>query len=165
MPSNRPVLHLICGNIASGKSTLAARLAKPKDTVLIIEDAWLAHLYAEEMKTLADYVRCASKLRAIMGPHVSTLLTAGLSVVLDFPANTVQTRNWMRGIFQAANAAHQMHVLLVPDEICVARLQARNDGGTHPFAVTTEQFFQVSQHVSTPTPEEGFNILTHDSPV
>jgi predicted kinase len=35
-------LHLLCGLIASGKSTLAQQLASRPLTVLISEDAWLA---------------------------------------------------------------------------------------------------------------------------
>jgi hypothetical protein len=45
-------------------------------------------------------------------------LGAGLSVVLDWPANTVAGRAWMRGIFEAAGAEHKLHFLDVPDEVC-----------------------------------------------
>ena len=55
-----PTLHLLCGKIASGKSTLAAELAAAPGTVLISEDARLAPLYGEEMLSVADYVRCAA---------------------------------------------------------------------------------------------------------
>ena len=44
MPSDPPVLHMLCGLISSGKSTLAARLAAEPGTVLITEDDWLADL-------------------------------------------------------------------------------------------------------------------------
>lgn len=42
-----PTLHMICGKIAAGKSTLAARLAEADRTVLIAEDDWLGALYAD----------------------------------------------------------------------------------------------------------------------
>jgi hypothetical protein len=32
----------------------------------------------------------------------------------------------MRGIFEAAGAAHQLHFLDVPDAVCKQRLRARN---------------------------------------
>jgi hypothetical protein len=92
MSDGKPVLHLLCGKIASGKSTLAGQLAEELGTVLISEDRWLDGLYGDQMETLRDYVRFAGKLRAMMGPHVAGLLRAGISVVLDFPANTVETR-------------------------------------------------------------------------
>lgn len=41
MASNPPTLHMLCGKIASGKSTLARRLADADSTVLLVEDEWL----------------------------------------------------------------------------------------------------------------------------
>ena len=37
-----PTLHLVCGKIAAGKSTLANRLANAPATVLISEDYWMS---------------------------------------------------------------------------------------------------------------------------
>ena len=159
-----PVLHLICGKIAAGKSTLAAKLGRERNTVVVSEDDWLAALYGDEMATIQDYVRCAAKLEAAIGPHISALLTAGLSVVLDFHANTVERRAWMRGMAQTANVAQILHVLEVPDEVCIARLHARNAEGEHPFAATEAQFRQVSKHFVAPMADEGFDIVRHDSP-
>lgn len=163
MSSTLPTLHLVCGKIASGKSTLTARLGSLEGTVVIAEDDWLGVLYADEMTSISDYVRCTSKLRRIMGPHVASLLNAGVSVVLDFPANTLETRNWMRGILDQTNAAHQLHVLDVPDEVCLARLRARNAQGDHPFTATEEQFRQISRHFLPPSADEGFNIVLHEA--
>ena len=50
------------------------------NAVLISEDAWLGALFADQMTSLKDYVRCSAKLRSIMGPHVAHLLNNGLSV-------------------------------------------------------------------------------------
>lgn len=154
-------LHLFCGKAASGKSTLCAKLGAAPGTVVIAEDRWLNTLFSTQMSTLKDYVRCSSKLREIMGPHVVSLLNAGVSVALDFPANTVETRAWMRTILDQTDASHQLHVLDVSDEVCLARLQARNASGDHPFSLTDEQFIQLSKHFVAPTDEEGFDIVLH----
>ena len=74
MSQSHPMLHLLCGKIASGKSTLAAQLAAQDATVLLAEDAWLLGLYADQMSSPADYVRCSASLRAVMAPHVAALL-------------------------------------------------------------------------------------------
>ncbi len=161
MAPKHPMLHIICGKIGSGKSTLAAQLAAQTGTVLIAEDAWLNALFAEEMNTLSDYARCSTRLRGIMGPHISKLLQTGLSVVLDYPANTVEQRNWMRSILADADVAHQLHLLDLSDDVCLARLHARNALGEHPFAVTDAQFHQFTKHFTRPSPEEGFNVVVH----
>ncbi len=96
-----------------------------------------------------------------MGPHVASLLNEGISVVLDFQANTIEARSWMRGILEQTKASHKLHVLCVSDEICIARLRARNAAGNHPFALTEEQFSQLSKHFILPTRDEGFDIIIH----
>lgn len=156
-----PVLHMFCGKMAAGKSTLAARLSEPSGMVLITEDEWLSALYGEDMRTGADFLAYSGRLRAAMGPHISTLLGAGVSVVLDFAANTRASRNWMRIMLDESEADHYLHVLTPPDDVCLQRLHARNAKGDHPFAPTEEQFFQFSKHFMRPTPDEGFNLVMH----
>ncbi|WP_300298939.1 ATP-binding protein [Ferrovibrio sp.] len=153
-----PTLHLLCGKIAAGKSTLAANLAAQAGTVLIGEDAWLARLYPDEILTVTDYRRCAARLREAMAPHVENLLGCGLSVVLDFPANTRASRAWMRGIIARSGTAHLLHFLDVPDEICRARLHRRNAAGGHDFAAGDAEFDIITSYFEAPTRDEGFNI-------
>ena len=153
------MLHLVCGKIAAGKTTLTRELAAAPATVLIAEDTWMAALFKDELRELADYVRCSAKLREAMGPHVADLLRTGLSVVLDFPANTVANRRWMRSIFEAAGAAHTLHLLDVPDEVCKARLRQRNAKGGHEFTVTDAQFDQFTCYYVPPASAEGFNVV------
>jgi predicted kinase len=152
------VLHLLCGKIAAGKSTLSAELAAAPGTVTLAEDAWLARLYPGEIRSVADYVRCAARLRDAVAPHVETLLRSGLSVVLDFPANTRANRAWMRGIVERSGARHKLHWLDVPDEVCRARLRQRNAAGTHDFAVSDAEFDAITAHFMAPQPDEGFDV-------
>lgn len=161
MSPSLSTLQLVCGKIAAGKSTLTAELGRRPATVVVAEDDWLAQLYPGEQTSLADYVRNSSRLRTAMGPHVVALLRAGISVVLDFPANTRASRAWMRGLFEAAGVPHQLHHLDVPDEICKARLRARNDAGRHAFTVTDEEFDLFTSYFVSPTPEEGFDVVVH----
>jgi predicted kinase len=157
----RPILHLLCGKICAGKSSLSAELAEAPLTVVVSEDAWTFPLFGEELKTLEDYVRCSAKLRKAMTPHLVTLLRAGVSVVLDFPANTLANRAWMKGIAEEAGVAHRLHWLDVPDEICRARLRARNEAGAHEYAATDAQFDQFTAYFVPPSAEEGLEIVVH----
>ncbi|CTQ55721.1 putative kinase [Roseibium album] len=159
--NEQTTLHLLCGKVASGKSTLAKSLAAAKGTILLQEDFWLSNLFADELATLSDYVRCSERLRNAMEPHIVDLLRSGLSVVLDFQANTVETRNWMRRIFEAAGCLHQLHVLDVSNDICKARLRARNASGSHEFQVSDDEFDRISSYFERPTDEEGFKLKIH----
>ena len=153
------VLHLVCGKIAAGKSTLCARLASAPGTVLISEDHWMANLYPGELNSLEDYVRLSARLRAAMTDHVVHLLQTGLSVVLDFPANTPRQRAWMRELIDQSGSGHVLHLLDVPDEVCRARLRARNAGGEHPFETSDAQFDLFTAHFSAPAADEGFTVV------
>jgi predicted kinase len=154
-------LHLLCGKIASGKSTLAAQLSRTSDTVLLIEDHLLASLYPGEIKTLPDYARCAARLREAMGPVVIDLLRAGMSVVLDFQANTPAARAWMRGLFEGADAHHRLHYLCPSDDTCKVRLRARNVKGTHPYQVSDVEFDMFSSYFVPPAESENFEVVTY----
>lgn len=160
MTGSPATLHMVCGKIAAGKSTLTSDLGAFPNTVVIREDEWLPGLFPEN-RTAVDYARSAERLRQTMGPHIVALLKAGVSVVLDFPANTVANRNWMRSLFETGGAAHQLHYLDVPDEVCLTRLRARNESGEHPYVVTNGQYLEITQHFAPPQPGEGFTLVVH----
>ena len=159
--SNPPTLYLLCGKIAAGKSTLAKRLAAQPGTVLISEDHWNATLFPDELKTIDDYSRYSARVRAAMGPHVVSLLRAGLSVVLDFQANTLAVHRWMRTLIDGADAAHELHFLDVPDETCKRRLRERNAAGGHPYQASDADYELFTRYFVRPAPDEGFNIVVH----
>lgn len=96
-----------------------------------------------------------------MAPHIVEILRQGLSVVLDFPANTVRQRAWMRSLIAEAGVPHELHHLDVPNEICQQRLRQHNAGGQHPFQVTDAEFEQFTAHFVPPGAEEGFNVIVH----
>lgn len=161
IPEHIPTLHMLGGKIAAGKSTLAARLGEAPATIVIVQDHWLARLWPGELHSVADYGRVVVRLRAALGPHVVGLLRSGLSVVLDWPANTVTSRHWMRGMFEAAGAMHRLHVLDAPDELCLARLRERNANGRHDYVVSEAEFAEFTRNFELTTPEEGFNVTMY----
>ena len=161
MPDSRPTLYLFCGKIAAGKSTLASRLSARPATILISEDHWNANLFHAELKTLEDYARYSRRLRNAMGPHVVSLLRIGVSAVLDFPANGVETRRWMRGIFEEADAANELHFVDVSDEVCKQRLRERNAADKHPFQTGEADYDRFTSYFTPPSLDEGFNVIVH----
>jgi predicted kinase len=156
-----PTLYLLCGKIAAGESTLARRLAARPTTLLISEDHWTSNLFSDDLRTIEDYARYSARLRAAMGPHIVDVLRQGLSIVLDFPANTVSNRNWMRSLITQSGAAHELHLLDVADAVCRQRLRERNAGGKHPFQVSEAEFDLFTSHFVLPGPAEGFNVVVH----
>ena len=155
----RATLHMLCGKIAAGKSTLSARLAETENAVLISEDRWIERLYGPELVTLGDYFERSERLRATIAPHIVALLRFGVSVVLDFHANTVESRRWMRGLIEEAGASHRLHFLDVPDEVCRARMHARKASGGD--GVSDAEFDHVTSFFVPPDPSEGFVVIRY----
>ena len=156
-----PTLHLMCGKIASGKSTLASTLAVEHSAILLSEDQWLSRLYPGEIQSVAEYVRCAKQVRGVLGPLVIDLLEAGVSVVLDFPANTVADRQWLRSLADTAKVSHRLHVLDVDDATCRTRLHARNALAEHEFAASDAEFDLITGYFRAPQAEEGLEVVMH----
>ena len=157
----KPVLHLISGKIASGKSTLAKSLAAEGSTVLLSEDHWLSRLYPEQIKSVTDYVRLGRQIREVLGPLVIDVLRAGVTVVLDFPANTAQDRQWLRDLADAAKVPHLVHYIEVDDDTCRDRLHLRNHRGEHEFAATDAEFDLITSYFRAPHENEGLQIEVH----
>ena len=154
-------LHLVCGKIAAGKSTMAKRLASESGTILISQDQWLSRLYPDELRSIPDMIKYSARLRHAIGGHVADLLRSGLSVVLDFPANRVDWRRWMLDVAEEAGAPHILHYLEVPDEICRERLRGRNAGGEHEYVVSDSEFEIIVARFQPPAEDEGLNVLTY----
>lgn len=156
-----PTLHLLCGKIASGKSTLAKSLRAEHAAILLTEDHWLSRLYPDQIHSVADYVTLSRGLRDVVGPLVIDMLKAGTNVVLDFPANTPADRHWLRSLADTAQASHSLHFLDVDDETCRARLHSRNKRGEHDFAATDAEFDLITSYFVAPDKEEGLNVVMH----
>lgn len=159
--SSPAVLHLLCGKIASGKSTLAKRLAQAPGSVLICEDQWLAQLYPGLIHSVTDYALHAQRLKNALEPLLISLLRGGNNVVLDFPANTLAQRAWLRALADQAQVEHRLHLLNVDEDVCLTRLRERNSLGDHPFSTSKEQFELICRYFELPQTEEGLHILEY----
>lgn len=122
----------------------------------------MSHLF--DVRTIDDFARFSQRLRAAMEPHIVDILRQGLSVVLDFPANTVTWRKWMRSVITEADVAHELHVLDVSDTICRQRLRERNAAGEHPYQVDDATYDLFMSYFTLPGPDEDFNIIVHKFP-
>jgi predicted kinase len=149
------------GKIASGKSTLAKSLAAEDSAIPLSEDQWLSRLYPDQIKSIIDYVRLARQIREVVGPLVTDLLRAGVTEVLDFPANTPQDRQWLRGLADVAEVSHCVHYIEVGDDTCRARLHLRNQRAEHEFAATDAEFDVITSYFCAPGEGEGLRIEVH----
>ncbi len=157
--SEDTTLHFFCGKMAAGKSTLAKKLAKENKAILLVEDEWLAQLFPDEIATISDYIKYFPRLKKAISSHVISLLTYGISVVMDFPANTPDQRQWFRGLFETADVAHTLHYLDVSNEVCKRQSRERSKGQPEGTAFTTNaEFEEITRYFQPPSKNEDFNL-------
>ncbi|BAU64754.1 hypothetical protein STA3757_21290 [Stanieria sp. NIES-3757] len=152
-------LIFFCGKMGAGKSTKAIALAKEYNAILLSEDDWLEALYPEEIKVFDDYIKYSSRLKPLLKKHVQNLLNSGISVVMDFPANTHNQRAWFKEIFSEYEIPHQLYYLEASDELCLKQIEQRRKISLNRADFDTEQVFhEVNSYFQPPTEEEGFSI-------
>ena len=164
MTSHRPGrLLFLCGKMAAGKSTLSKTLAEQADAVLLVQDEWLERLFPGQILEVADYIACSRRLNAALTPHVRALLARGLSVVLDFPANTRNQRAWFREILDGSGVAHELHYVVASDALCKRQLKQRSAHLPPGTPWTTEADFDaITALFEPPADDEGFIVIRHE---
>lgn len=154
------MLTFFCAKMGAGKTTKAKEIAKLKNAVLISEDEWLESLYPDEISSLNDYVTYSNRLKTQLKPLVQSLLTKGIDVVMDFPANTVKQRQWLKFISDEIGSPHELVFIDLPDAICLERIEKRKIKEPHRAKTdTAEMFHQVTQYFNPPSVDEGFDII------
>ncbi len=90
------------------------------------------------------------------------MLKHGVSVVLDYPANKLRARAWVREIFEAAQANHVLHFVDTSNERCLEQLARRNqekpDGSVE---MSAEQFETITGYFVAPQEREGFMVRVY----
>lgn len=161
---SKGTLIFLCGKMGAGKSTLSRQLAEAENRVLISEDEWLAALYADEINDFDTYLKYSARLKPLLKKHVQELLCSGVSVVMDFPANTVNQRLWFRSIFTDCGAAHKLMHLNHSDALCLSQLDKRRQSHPERAMFDTEaMFWHVSGYFQPPTMDEGFDLEVIES--
>ena len=156
-------LMFMCGKMAAGKSTLARDLAERHNAVLLVQDAWLGTLFPNEIVDIPAFFDRSSRLRTVLAPHICLLLSKGISVVLDFPANTKEQRAWFREILVCAEVEHELHFIDAPDALCKRQLRDRSrDLAAGTRWTTDAEFDAITAYFQPPSEEERFNIVRHE---
>jgi len=87
----------------------------------------------------------------------------GLSVVLDFAANTRAQRAWFREIFERAQVEHELHLVDASDALCKRQLKERTKHLPAGSPWTTDaEFDAVTIYFQPPSDDEAFNVIRHE---
>lgn len=155
-------LHFMCGKMGAGKSTLAKELSISHSAVLLSEDELLRRLYPQQVVDLTAYVALSGRIKLAMTEHICELLRHGLSVVLDFPANTAGQRAWFRQLIEQSGAGHRLHYLVASNDTCKRQLRQRQKSNPDDTLQDEATFDALLAYFTEPGPEEQFTVVRHE---
>ncbi|WP_340678989.1 ATP-binding protein [Paraglaciecola sp.] len=155
---NKGVLTFFCGKMGAGKTTMARETSQERNAVLLSEDEWLSSIYPNNINTLEDYFEYSGRLKPQMKKLVQSILASGTNVVMDFPANTIAQRKWLKSVFSEIQAPHELIYIEQSNAICLEQIAKRRTEQPHRAATDTEKMFeQVTKYFVAPTLDEGLN--------
>lgn len=156
-------LVFFCGKMAAGKSTLARELADRENAVLLVQDDLLGALFPGEITDVQGFLKCSSRLKNALTPHVCAVLSRGISVVLDFPGNTRTQRAWFRELIERAQVEHELHFVDASDTLCKSQLRDRSKGLPPGTGWTSDTDFEaINAYFQAPAEDEKFNVVCHE---
>ncbi len=157
--NEKGMLIFFFGKMGSGKTTLSKQISRHPKMILMFEDEWLQRLYPGEINSLEDYLKYSSRLKSIVIEYIKYLLNMGITVVMDFPANTKRNREWFKHLFSEANSPHELVYLEVDDNTCLKQIKKRAlvQPEREKFD-TKEMFYQLRKYFQPPSGDEDFNI-------
>jgi predicted kinase len=160
---SRAKLFFVCGKMAAGKSTLAREISARENAVLLVQDEFLVRLFPGEIVDIPSFVEYSTRVKDALAPHIRSLLSRGISVVLDFPGNTRNQRAWFRYLFESADAEHELHFIDASDDLCKRQLEERSSEYPAGTAWTTDaEFDAITAYFEPPSVDERFNVIRHE---
>lgn len=165
------MIHLICGPIGAGKTTVAHKIAKEKNAIRFSEDEWLAKLFVPDAPKvlLAEpiaivsawaaekYARCRGQIWLVC----KQLLDQNVSIVLDGAAANKAQRDAIRRKASENQVEFQLYYVNADPEVRKNRVFSRNleKGTTYSLEVTQEIFDHTESIFQDPQGEELRNAI------
>lgn len=151
-----PKAILICGRIASGKTTYARRLCREGNAVLLSCDELMLTLYSADLGVRHDEV--AGRAQRYLYQKALELLKAGVSVVLDWGFWTAASRRYARNMFESRGFACELHYLNTPMEQILENIDRRNRavaaGAEQAYPVEAGLLLKMTAAFTEPKKEE-----------
>ena len=139
------------------------KFGRSRNAVLLVQDDFLNALFPGEVTDIPGFLKCSSRLKNALTPHVCALLSKGISVVLDFPGNTKLQRAWFRQLIERANVEHELHFVDASDALCKSQLRERSTALPAGTPWTRDADFEgITAHFQPPTEDQNFNGVRHE---
>ena len=152
-------LVFFSGKMGAGKTTLAKRISSVPNAIYLSEDEILSSFYPNEIKSIQDYVLYSKRIKPYIERLVKRLTENELTVIMDFPGNTLKQREWFKNLIDLCQVEGKLIYLKVTDEVCIHQILKRRkeEPDRHKFD-NVEMFEKLSEFFQEPTVMEGFAL-------
>ncbi len=148
-------MFTVCGLPASGKTTLARRIARERRGVCFSADAWILELFGPELEVTALASQRERVWRQIWDV-ARRLLELEIDVVLDFSFYTREERGRFRQLAHEAGARFRMIHLEAEPELLLERVARRNRSlPPATFPISPDQFEVLRASFEPPGADEA----------
>lgn len=147
-------LVLICGLPASGKSTLARRLAAELPAIRLDKDTWVTQLGGDVWD---DDFRV--RVERLLWDLAQELLSRGQSVILEWGHWARVGRDEKRLGARAVGVEVELHYLSAPLDELVRRAERRTASGEWTAAPMTREHFETWATIFQPPDEEEMQLF------
>jgi len=142
-------VHIICGPLGAGKTTVARRLAETQGVLRFSLDEWVMQLFgrnAPHPMVFEWWVERCSLCSTRIWSVCRDVLVQGMDVVLDFGFPRLAHREEYRALATEAGAKVHLHIVGADVALRRQRVRARNRDQRETFALlVTDEMFEGSE--------------------
>ena len=171
------MIHLICGPIGAGKTTIAHKISKQHKAIRFSEDEWLDKLFVPDAPNgLLDepmhiigawagerYQRCRNQIWDMC----AELLELDIDIVLDGASANKEQRDFIRKKASDTNVKFQLYYVTLDATVRKERVFQRNEaqGKTYSLEVTPDMFTHAESFFVPPSKEELIDAIIIDNSI
>ena len=157
-----PSIHLLCGFMGFGKTTLSKSLRKDYNAVVLTHDDFMTKLYGNNPPE-SEFRIAYDKVDNLIWELAEKIIKTGVDVVLD---NGFWTAEKRKDAFVKAKIISEhivFHQLICAMDIAKSRVLKRTLEDDNSLDIDSNCFDMFAKNYSNITADEGYQVIYHEN--
>jgi predicted kinase len=157
--NSKPVAHIVCGFIGSGKTTFARRLEQETGAVRFTKDEWMVRLFGNTPPK-DRFEEYDNRMASLATDMALRCLRVGVNVIIDEGFWVKDQRDEIMEKVRQLGAVPKLYYIEVPFEIMKARTLKRSDNPpVDSYIIDEESFVHYWKFFQPPGKDEEFELV------